>query len=188
MFLWIRLLGVEDSWPVVQMAMQENVRASHWLEPRCLTLWRMSPILPELILIIDCRLLTVACCLFTKCTNLCALSQVAAVPGGLFAVEASDPPAPSPYLRLCFSIVGREKMDIGLAALARIIREHQTATAAAALRAANWVWRCYSEPSRSLDTSSQWWARSFSQINAFLLIFQLVFNFFGACFLIRVHY
>lgn len=27
MFLWVRLLGVEDSWPVVQKAMQENVRS-----------------------------------------------------------------------------------------------------------------------------------------------------------------
>lgn len=56
----------------------------------------------------------------------CALvSQVAAVPGSLFAVETSDPPAPSPYVRLCFSVVGPEKTRRGLAALARIIREQQ---------------------------------------------------------------
>ena len=185
MFLWIRLLGIEDSWPVVQKAMQENVRISRLHESWCLTLWCMSPSLFYRswyrLLIVDCWLLHVDCWLFTKC--LCALLQVAAVPGGLFAVEMSDPPAPSPYLRLCFSIVGRDKMDRGLAALARIIREHQTATAAAAHRSANWG-RCYFAPSRSLD--SLWWSRSLCRINAFLHIFQFVFNSFDACFRIRV--
>lgn len=47
MFLWVRLLGVEDSWPVVQKAMQENVRSFVLSDLECSSLIHSTELLAE---------------------------------------------------------------------------------------------------------------------------------------------